>query len=124
MKMQLDFDSELFSRTLKLLGPPAPSCPKCQKTLDSVEVERYPDSIRWDRDIGAYEFSRRFPAAVYICPYCKEKIGGRFGNGKKWGFDPTQANVIGRIKLEEEKKMLEKFEANLQKKHDFYPPQK
>ena len=118
MKMELDFDSELFSKTLKLLGPSAPSCPKCQKSLDTVEVERYAEAIKWDRDSGVYEFSSRIPAAVYICPRCKEKIGGRFGNGKKWGFDPAQANVIGHVKLEEEKEMLKKFEANLPKKHE------
>lgn len=55
---------------------------------------------------------------MYICPHCKEKIGGRFGNGKKWGFDPTQANVIGQKQLEEEKEMLEKFENKLSKKHE------
>jgi len=116
LRMQLDFESESFSKTLKFLGPPAPSCPKCQKSLDRVEVERFPESIRWSRATGVYEFSNRIPVAVYVCPYCKEKIGERFENGKKWGFDPTQANVIGHMKLEEEKSMLEKFESNLSKK--------
>jgi len=116
LDMELDFDSDLFSRTLKYLGPPAPSCPKCQKDLDRIEVERYAETIHWDKDIGAYEFSKRIPAAEYICPYCKEKIGGRFGNDTKWGFDPIRANVIGHTKLEEGKQMLEKFGDNISKK--------
>ncbi len=109
----LDFDSKIFSRTLKLLGPPAPSCPKCQDALGTVEVERYPDSIRWDRERGVYEFSKRFPAAVFVCPHCKQKIGEQFGNGKRWGFDPEQANVIGQVSLENEKESLVKFGASL-----------
>ncbi len=116
--MNLDFESGIFSKTLKLLGPPAPSCHKCLKSLDKIEVERYPDLVEWDRERGTYEFSKRVPAAVYICPSCKENIGGRFGNGKKWGFDPAQANVIGHLKLEEEKEMLQKFESKLPTSHD------
>jgi hypothetical protein len=109
----LDLDSEVFSRTLKLLGPPAPSCPKCQEALETVEVERYPDSIRWNKETGAYEFSKRFPAAVFFCPHCKQKIGEQFGDGKKWGFDPTRANVIGQVNLENEKQLLSKFGSRL-----------
>jgi ribosomal protein L37AE/L43A len=86
----------------------APSCPKCQRSLDRIEVERYSDSILWDRDAGAYELSSRVPAAVYVCPYCRENIGGRLRNGRKWGFDPAQANAIGHVKLEE-KEILEKL---------------
>jgi len=109
----VDFDSKIFSRTLKLLGPPAPFCPECQEELNTVEVERYPDSIRWNRESGVYEFSRRFPSAVFICPQCKKKIGEQFGDGRRSGFDPRQAKVIGQVKLDIEKEMLAKFEARL-----------
>jgi hypothetical protein len=109
----VDFDSNIFSRTLKLLGPPAPSCPKCQDALGTVEVERYPESIRWNRASGAYEFSKRCPTAVFICPHCKQKIGEQFGNGKRWGFDPEQANVIGQVSLENERLSMAKFGASL-----------
>jgi hypothetical protein len=120
--MELDFDSGIFSRTLKLLGPPAPSCPKCQEALDRIEVERYPDTLEWDREVGTYDFSRVVPAAVYKCPHCKQKIGGRYGTGEKWGFDPAQANVIGQKRLEEEKEMLKKLETNLPRGKSRFSP--
>jgi len=111
--LELDYGSELFSKTLKYLGPPPPPCPKCQKPLDRIEVERYDETIRWDRDVAKYESSNRIPSSVFICPYCKEKIGGRFANGKIWGFDPKQAKVIGHVELEEEKEMLRKLKDRL-----------
>jgi len=84
--------AEEFSKVMKLLGPPAPECPKCGKSLDRVDVERYPDSLRWDNEKRAYVFSKLVPVATYICPNCKEVIGKQYANGDKFGFDP--ANVV------------------------------
>jgi len=83
----------LYSKTFKYLGPPAPQCPKCGKRLDSIEVIRYPDRLMWDEEKRKYAFSKLIPAATYTCPNCHEVIGGRYGTGDKWGFQPRDTPI-------------------------------
>jgi predicted RNA-binding Zn-ribbon protein involved in translation (DUF1610 family) len=66
-----------------------PTCPKCGKPLEILDVIRYPGRWEWNRQKGVYDVVTLNPAEEYVCSSCGQVVGGRYGNGSRWGFQPA-----------------------------------
>lgn len=79
-------EADLLAKQLASEDPP-PTYPKCGRPFDVIDVLRYPGRWEWSGDERAYNVVTLNPAEEYPCRHCKKTVGGRYGNGSKWGFD-------------------------------------